>query len=242
MAAALSELRGYYSTGQSPADTPLSGSDDEEDTFNYLRHTQSPKSRNDGSRREVELSALPVDKKVPTNISTAAIGFSEDRLRRRKHGDDQACVLTPFEQSSSLQSAFAERGKDAIAHAQLSQPGQSFDFNFSGTSQTAPWRSSHARGASTGDVLGELRVWHRKSLVWRDQFLQKLKKSASNTTLMVPRSSVENFQSPSNFSSISGPLGGSGSIHATSKSGSSMSVAAQGRGGPHALKDCRKAD
>jgi hypothetical protein len=245
VAAALSELRGYYSTGQTPTDTPLDGSDDEDiEEFGQIWSSKLGNNQSRGGRgREVELSALPLTNHTASNNGATAVGLTEERLRRRKHADDlRNCNLTPFEHASSLQSAFAERSNGgAIAQGQFShQPGQSFDFNFSTSSRRG---SLHARGASAGDVLGELRVWHRKSLVWKDQFLQKLKKAASNSSLLAPRTSADYLQAPSTSLSMSGPLvDRSASIHITSTSSGSMSGASQGRGGPHPQKDGHKAD
>lgn len=245
MAAALSELRGYYSTGQTPTDTPLDGSDDEDiEEFGPIWSTKLGNTRSRGGRgREVELSALPLTNHVASNTGAPGVGLTEERLRRRKHADDlRNCNLTPFEHASSLQSAFAERSNGgAITQGQFShQPSQNFDFNFSTSSRRG---SLHARGASAGDVLGDLRVWHRKSLVWKDQFLQKLKKAASNSSLLAPRTSADNLQAPSTSLSMSGPLvDRSASIHVTSTSSGSMTGAAQGRGGSHPQKDGHKAD
>jgi hypothetical protein len=135
-AAALSELRGYYSTSPTPG-----GSDDEDDGMFAPRRRAPP--------GEVEL--------MSRQGGGGSSSYLDDRLRRRGRGDEDC----------------ADFGQMSPQRAPL----------FRSATERISGSSSSGGLSSSGTALNELKEWHRKSLQWRSQLLNKLKRAASQPAL-----------------------------------------------------------
>lgn len=168
-AAALSELRGYYSTSNTPTDnrTPdFSDDDDYDGVFAPRGHNRRPLPG------EVELMTRQTS-------SQSAQGFKDDRLRRRgKSAEDDFFADELLE---------GEEGGSMFSSLRIPRPARiplfrSATERLSRESQTAGNNTSNNQN-TLGVGINELKDWHRKSLQWRSQLLNKIKKVASQPVM-----------------------------------------------------------
>ena len=165
-AAALSELRGYYSTTPTPDNrTPDFSDEDEYDGVFASRGRTKPLPG------EVELMARQTS-------SQSTPGYIDDRLRRRRNADDDYLIDEPLEGGSMFSNlripgpariALFRSATDRLSRE--SQPGMG---NGAG---------NQTRSATVGVGLNDLKDWHRKSLQWRSQLLNKIKRVASQPVM-----------------------------------------------------------
>jgi len=168
-AAALSELRGYYSTSNTPPDnrTPDFSDDDEYDgVFASRGHDRRP------APGEVELMTRETSSQITP-------GYKDDRLRRRGRSAEDFVVDEPVEgeEEGSLFSRLQVPGQTRIP---LFRSATERLFRESQTGgNTANTNNQNTRGVGIKD----LKDWHRKSLQWRSQLLNKIKKVASQPVM-----------------------------------------------------------
>lgn len=166
-AAALSELRGYYSTSNTPTDnrTPDFSDDDEYDgVFAPRGHSRRP------SPGEVELMARQTS-------SQSKPGYIDERLRRRGRNAEDDYVVDELLEGGGGGSMFSSLRIPSPARIPLF-----------GSATERLSRESQSGGNSNnqnsmGVGLNDLKDWHRKSLQWRSQLLNKIKRVASQPVM-----------------------------------------------------------
>lgn len=150
-AAALSELRGYYSTSPTPGRS-LDASDDES-----MDGIFAPRGRRRAAPGEVELMA-----RHPSSQNTP--GYVDDRLRRRRNAEEDYYCDEPD-----------------VAAASPVRGGSPFRAPLFRNAGAVPEKDPGSNAIAVG--MNDLKKWHRKSLQWRSQFMNKLKKVASQPAL-----------------------------------------------------------
>lgn len=233
---ALTELRGYYSTGPSLSPSPLYSDGEDEDQgdaeeslidFEALR--QGLPGRRARSPREVELMTR-------NGSQGASSSYIEERLRRRKGPgeDDDGCM--------SVEPTGRIAGNPGCINDSTAPLPQS-------SKQKHLFESSlEGRRARSGNSMGGLQdinfqEWKRRGQQWRDQVLNRLKRAASQPALLqtaaslVSRASGPSFGGPDLGNRMSQP----GSVVQPGSAGASSSGTLAGIG-LRPSKESSKAD
>lgn len=152
-ASALSSLRGYYSMAGTPNGLTDEDEDSDGEQFVFDRCRPLP--------GEVELMTRT---SAPQNTPA----YIEERLRRRRNAEEDGIVRTDGSGASGPDDdPLIVPRRNALFH--------SVSERLSGTNV----RRGFGRSGSAGGSLSDLREWHRKSLVWRDHVIDRLRKAAS---------------------------------------------------------------
>lgn len=165
---ALTELRGYYSTGASLNPSPLYSDEDQDDLdssmidFEAIRQGTLPRNRK--SPREVELM---------TRNSSQSAAYMEERLRRRKNPGEAEDFSEAIDTSYS-------NVTDCVANlSPLSTPNQPSRT----ISPSEAWR--RRGGGSVGGLQDiNFKEWKRRGQQWKEQMLNRLKRAASQPALL----------------------------------------------------------
>ena len=187
-AAALSELRGYYST--TPTSEPSPGADfsDDEDSLEYAG-VFNPRGRRRASPGEVEL-----------HVMTRGGSTMDERLRRRRNADGEFVD----EDLSPVRGASPFRMPPLFRSASERPNNRDGGINNSSTS------TSNRIDAAMTTGINDLKEWHRKSLHWRAQLLNKLKRVASQPSMGMSNSNGMQQAAEAAYALAQGLGGGGG--------------------------------
>lgn len=191
-AAALSELRGYYSTSPTPDNRTPDFSDEDE-----LDGVFAPRGRGRPLPGEVELMARQTS-------SQSTPGYIDERLRRRRNAEDDYLLDEPIEGS-----VFSSMRIPSPARIPLFRSATE---RLTRESQTGAGNNNNSQNQNNRGVgFNDLKDWHRKSLQWRSQLLNKIKRVASQPVMSAGGAPGSMAQAAEAALALAAGLGGGGS-------------------------------
>jgi hypothetical protein len=162
----MSALRGYYSTESSPIRRSM-----------YNLHTVDA---DEGSSKKNEDGHLLAPAQREVELMTRSSTHVDDRLRRRRN-DDVDVIVPSFSNRSDdydENEAVTRQIFDAMRDRDMPKPL----FSAAATAKFNAWREKSSSGA-----MQEFRNFQNKSIRWRDQLINKIKKAASQPALSAQR-------------------------------------------------------